>query len=231
MTDAVLLAAGLGSRAWPLTARCPKPVLRIGHESVLERHLRRLEGSGHTRTLVTCSYHSSTLRLLAPVRAAVSMRVEFSHEGPTPLETAGGLRRVLSRLNRAPFTLVNGDVWTEAPLGALGAPPPGGIHLLLVPNPPHHPTGDFCLNDDGTVTLPRAGHNTLTYAGIARIDPRFMDTAPDTPRLADIFRSLITTGRLTGQRTDHTWFDVGTVEAFTSLNARKARSGDTQFGQ
>lgn len=223
MTEAVLLAAGLGSRARPLTARCPKPVLRIGHESVLERHLKRLSDSGYTRTLVTCSYHSSTLRLLAPARSRTRMRVEFSHEGPVPLETAGGLRRLLPRLSGAPFTLVNGDVWTDAALDALHSPPHAGMHLLLVPNPPHNPAGDFCLSDNGTVNLPRAGQATLTYAGIARIDPRFVDTAPDTPRLADVFRSLIDSGSLTGQRTDSAWFDVGTVAAFESLNTHVAR--------
>ena len=113
MSHALILAAGVGVRARPLTLRNPKPLLRIGQKSLLARHLDRLEADGYEQAVVTCSYQSATLRLLTPLNHARRLRVVFSHEGPVPLETAGGIWRALPKLGRVPFTLLNGDVWTD----------------------------------------------------------------------------------------------------------------------
>ncbi|MEM6986069.1 MAG: sugar phosphate nucleotidyltransferase [Pseudomonadota bacterium] len=231
MSQAVLLAAGMGARARPLSLRCPKPLLRIGQKSLLERHLDKLENNGFQQILVTCSYHSATLRLLASQRKRGDMRVAFSHEGDVPLETAGGLWRLLPRLENAPFTLVNGDVWTEFDLRKLAPPPPGGMHLLMVPNPPHNPRGDYHLDSRGLLHLPVTGRTTLTYAGIAHIDPACDALTASSVRLPEVFRTLIQKKRLTAQVCDAAWFDVGNPAAFVALNESLVAGSSAHYGQ
>src|SRR5678810_1173735 len=69
-----------------------------------------------------------------------------------------------------PFLLVNGDVYCEVDLARLRRVEIGErlAHLVLVPNPPHHPAGDFTLDAGriGNAAAPR-----YTYAGIAMIAP------------------------------------------------------------
>jgi NDP-sugar pyrophosphorylase family protein len=87
---------------------------------------------------------------------------------PQALETAGGIRwRAL--LGADPF-LVNGDVYCEVDLERLRRVALGErlAHLVLVPNPTHHPGGDFTLDAGriGNAAAPR-----YTYAGVAVISP------------------------------------------------------------
>lgn len=212
MKWAVVLAAGLGTRMRPNSARVPKPLLRVQQETLLFRHFRALEQSNHTDVVVTCSYHSQTLRLLVARARFAGLRISFSHEGARPLETAGGIRRAIEQSGAAPITVMNGDVWTDFPLADLAAPPTGGAHLLLVPNPPHNPTGDFCLSDSGQVCARAQGADTLTFSGISHFDPSALGHS-DTPRLADALAPLIQAGHVTGQRCRDAWRDIGTPEA------------------
>ena len=75
-----------------------------------------------------------------------------------------------------PFLLVNGDVWTDIDFGALRREPPAGslAHLVLVPNPPQHPRGDFVLDSKGKAVdaefaraeLPTGDHPKSSVFGI-----------------------------------------------------------------
>lgn len=159
------------------------------------------------------------------------MRVVFSHEGPHPLETGGGIRRALRVIGCKSVTLVNGDTWTEFEFGDLGLPPRNGMHLVMVPNPPQHPEGDFHLSPSGNLSTPEGDQAALTYSGIARLDTGFIEETSPSIRLADTFRELINQQRLTGQVSAKPWFDVGTPAAARELNARlhKYESGPAGY--
>jgi len=63
--DAMILAAGLGTRLRPLTLRTPKALVEVDGVPMLERVARRLIAAGADRILVNVSY------LAAPVQAYV----------------------------------------------------------------------------------------------------------------------------------------------------------------
>src|SRR3546814_1850678 len=76
------------------------------------------------------------------------LRIEYSQEGPVPLETGGGMHHALQLLRGdgdgdEPFIAVNGDIWTDHDFSRLPPEPAGDAHLVLVDNPTHHPRGDF----------------------------------------------------------------------------------------
>src|SRR5690606_19178495 len=102
------------------------------------------------------------------------LRVEYSDEGPEPLETGGGIVRALPLLGSAPFIVANADVLTDFDYASLGLNDAEGV-IVLVPNPGHHTRGDFVLGADGLVrggkSEPGEAAERLTYAGIALFDP------------------------------------------------------------
>ena len=53
---ALLLAAGRGERMGALTHHCPKPLLSIGRERLIDRHLRRLKAAGIDEVVVNLHY-------------------------------------------------------------------------------------------------------------------------------------------------------------------------------
>jgi MurNAc alpha-1-phosphate uridylyltransferase len=92
-------------------------------------------------------------------------------------------------------------------------------HLVLVPNPPQHPAGDFSLENAivGNSPSPR-----YTYAGIAVISPQLVAgvAAGQKAQLAPLWRAAAERGEVTGELYDGLWSDVGTPERLSALQAR-----------
>ena len=125
--DAMILAAGLGTRLRPLTLSTPKALVEVAGVPMLERVARRLIAAGADRLLVNVSYLAEPVRDY--VRAAGwqtpdgrAVDAEVSEEPGEPLETGGGLKQAAGWFRRdAPFLLHNADILTTVDLAALWA--------------------------------------------------------------------------------------------------------------
>jgi MurNAc alpha-1-phosphate uridylyltransferase len=206
---AMILAAGRGERMGALTANEPKPLLSIGGESLIERHLARLAAAGFGDVVINLSYRGAQIAARLGDGARFGLAIRYSEEGEPPLETAGGIVHALPLLGRAPFLLVNSDVYTDLDLRGF-ADAAAASTLLLVPNPAHNPRGDFGLDERGYVT---AAEPKLTYGGVAVLDTElFAELAPQRRPLKPVLDAAIARGELRGQFYDGTWIDVGTPE-------------------
>jgi len=212
----MILAAGRGERMGALTAARPKPLLTVGQNSLLERQLALVAAAGIADVVINLSYRGDQIRELVGDGAAYGLAVRYSQEPEPPLETAGGIVQALPLLGSGPFLLVNADVVCDFELstlrldGALGC-------LVLVPNPAHHPAGDYGLDPAGRL---RPDPPRLTYAGIALLSTAlFAGLAPGRRPLSDVFATAIAAGQLTGVVHRGLWFDVGTPERLGEANA------------
>ncbi|WP_028080305.1 N-acetylmuramate alpha-1-phosphate uridylyltransferase MurU [Solimonas soli] len=222
---AFILAAGRGDRMRPLTDHTPKPLLEVGGRPLIEHHLQRLRAAGVDEIVINLGWLGAQIRERLGDGRAHGVRIEYSHEGWPALETGGALRRALPRLGTAPFLLVNGDVYSDHDPARLVAcarhwPATRRAHLVLVPNPDHHPRGDFTLAD-GRIVEP-AGEARLTFSGLSLVDPRLLDGAPAGGAfpLAPLLRAAAAEGRVSGERHDGLWCDVGTPERLRALDAQ-----------
>lgn len=203
----MILAAGRGERLLPLTASIPKPLLEIGGESLLERHLHRLSAAGFDEIVINVSHLGEQIEARAGDGRRFGVRVTYSREPGEPLETAGGIVAALSLLGPLPFVVVNADIWTDYPLERLRLAP-ALAHLVLVPNPPHHPDGDFDL--DGS-RLVRGNAHAATYAGLGVFNPDFfVDLLPGRRALGPLLFHHAALGLLSGELFHGRWFDIGT---------------------
>ena len=207
---AMLLAAGRGERMGPLTASRPKPLLSVGEETLIERHLRRLAHAGVNQVVINLSYRGDDVRALVGETSAWGQTIVYSDEGEPPLETAGGIIQALPLLGSAPFILASADIVTDFDFRALAGLRTGC--LVLVPNPAHHPDGDFGLAPGRP---PR-----LTYSGIALLDSTLFEGLPRGVRpLRPVFDAAIDQGLLRGIRFEGLWQDVGTPRRLAEARA------------
>jgi mannose-1-phosphate guanylyltransferase len=115
---AMLLAAGLGTRMAPLSARVPKPALPILDEPILLALVRTLAAEGVSRCVVNAHAHPETMRL---VLARAPIPVELSLE-PTLLGSGGGIAAARRWLDHGePFLVLNADMWLDLGLAGLRA--------------------------------------------------------------------------------------------------------------
>jgi MurNAc alpha-1-phosphate uridylyltransferase len=230
---ALILAAGLGERMRPLTDATPKPLLVAGGKPLIEWHIGKLAAMGIRDVIVNTSWLADQFPQRLGDGSRWNLRLHYSYEGSTPLETGGGICNALALLGDAPFAAVNGDIWTDYDFSSLPREPEGDAHLVLVDNPPQHPIGDFALRGDGRVASDGAAK--LTFAGIGVYRRALFDGwrdivgnapgADDVPprfKLAPLLRAAMVRGAVTGEHHRGRWTDVGTPQRLAQLDGELA---------
>ncbi len=219
---AMVLAAGRGERMRPLTDSLPKPLLSVAGEPLVAHHLRALAAAGCREVVMNCSWLGELLQARLGDGSRWGVSIAYSPEPWPPLDTGGGIFQALPLLGPAPFLLLNGDVWCDLSPAALELPPGMLGHLVLVPNPDHHPAGDFglvrgCIDADADgATVPRH-----TYGGMAILDPAlFAACSPGRFPLAPLLVAAARQGRLSGVLHGGGWMDIGTPERLYALRAK-----------
>jgi N-acetyl-alpha-D-muramate 1-phosphate uridylyltransferase len=218
---AMILAAGRGERLRPLTDHTPKPLVPVRGKPLIEWHLEALARAGVDEVVINLSWLGARISTALGDGARWGLRIRYSDEGPVALEPGGGLFRALPLLGPEPFLVVNGDVFTDIDVGRLRLQPGDHAQLVLVPNPPQHPAGDFGLQG-GRVCEADAGR--LTYSGIGVYTPALFAGCTDGRfPLLPLLRRAIAAGRLGGERHDGEWNDVGTLERLRQVDAAGGR--------
>lgn len=213
---AMILAAGLGTRMRPLTDHTPKPLLVAGGKSLIEWHIERLRQAGFRELVINTAWLGEKIEAALGDGSRYGVSIQWSREG-TPLETAGGIRRALPLLGDAPFTVINGDIWTDFDFARLHEPA-GLAHLVLVTNPEHHPNGDFGLDSTGLVR--DNGEQRLTFSGIGVYRPElFHELADGEAKLAPLLRVAMRHDAVSGEHFTGDWWDIGTPERLQQLDA------------
>ena len=190
---ALILAAGRGERLRPLTDTTPKPLLPVHGKPMIEWHLLALAAAGVQQVVINTAWLEEQFPAALGDGSRWGLRITYSHEGRQwggALETGGGVATALQALalhDDQPFWLVSGDIvvpgFTFDPAVAERFADSADWGLLwMVPNPPFHPRGDFCLDEGGRLrrlapptapgTAPVASSGrAMTYASLALLKP------------------------------------------------------------
>ena len=224
MPGAMILAAGRGERMRPLSDATPKPLLPAGGKPLIVWQIEALARAGFRDIVVNAAHLAPRLVAALGNGASLGVTLRWSLEAEA-LEAAGGIATALPLLPEGPLLVVSGDVWTEFDYATLvrhadamaADPRPPRAHLVMVPNPPYHPAGDFALRE-GVVALD--GEPRLTFGNIAVYDTSlFRDLPRGTPlKLLPYLQRWIAEGRVTGARYDGPWANVGTPDELAALD-------------
>lgn len=206
---AVILAAGLGTRLKWLTRETPKALMPVAGAPAIVHVIRALVAQGVRDIAINVHHHADVLMQALGDGSRLGVRLYYSPERQL-LDSGGGVRTALNRLPGEGLVAVhNADVLCHTDIHRLAALcPDHGCALALIPNPMHHPKGDFALHD-GLVSL--ADDPRFTFSGVSVWDAQALNehAAGEKFPLTEPIRRSIAQGLCAGMLERGAWFDVG----------------------
>jgi dTDP-glucose pyrophosphorylase/CBS domain-containing protein len=222
---AVIMAGGRGTRLAPLTESVPKPMLRVAGRPILERLVLHAVGFGVRRLFLAINYLGSVVEEHFGDGTRFGCRIEYLRE-PRALGTGGALS-LLPEPPAEPILVMNGDLVTQANLGALLDGHARGGHAATLGVRRYFHTVPFgCVEIEGgrirgmeeKPTLSRlvnAGIYVLSPSLVARV-PR--DTEYALPALLD--ECLQRGESVSAFEIEDDWIDVGQREQLAQARGR-----------
>ena len=118
--EAMVLAAGAGTRLRPITDRVPKALIEVRGRPLLAHVMDRLVAAGVTRIIINTHYHEEQIRAFLSQHSPRDVEIAISPEPDGPYDTGGGVFAAapLFKADR-PFLLHNVDVLSNIPLDGL----------------------------------------------------------------------------------------------------------------
>jgi NDP-sugar pyrophosphorylase family protein len=216
--DAIILAAGLGTRLRPHTLATPKPLLPVRGRPILDWALGALPRSVD-RVLVVVNY------LAEQIEAYLKSQRHFADweavRQQEPRGTGDALRGCRARLRGGSFLVLNGDdLYGAADLAELATKPAG---LLVHPVDEPQRYGIAFLKEDGTLAKLVEKPTTLTGPQLANTGAyvfppdvfghELKESARGEYEITDYVTALAAAGTVHAVRTKF-WLPIGTVEAW-----------------
>ena len=221
--QAMVLAAGLGTRMRPITNTIPKPLVQVSGKTLLDHALDSLAGADVHKAAVNVHYLADQIE--QHTKARIKPQVLISDEREILLDSGGGVKRAIVPLSDAPFFILNADsFWIDSDSSNLMSmqtvwnADQMDMQLLVAPKEKSvgfDGKGDFFMAADGK--LQRRGNADsapYVYAGAIITKPELFDAIQDDVfSLNRFFDDAIATDRLFGHVLDGLWLHVGTPAA------------------
>ena len=228
---AMILAAGFGKRIYPLTLKNPKPLLKIGNETLLSNALKFLELFGIKQAVINVHYLREQIVEYLD-KSQFNLTINIVNEKDKILDTGGGVLNAIQHFSNEPFLTINPDtIWNSHYLEELRLMEKAFFEneknkcSLLVVNKKksfdQSFKGDFSLENN---LINRKDKNNLNYiyTGLQIIKPEVFPSL-DTKifSINKIWDKLIKSYELYGMESNIDFLHVSTLDIYKSLLEKK----------
>ena len=228
---AMILAAGFGKRIYPLTLKNPKPLLKIGNETLLSNALKFLELFGVKQAVINVHYLREQIVEYID-KSQFNLTIKIINEKDKILDTGGGVLNAIQHFSNEPFLIINPDtIWNSHYLEELKLMEKAFFEneknkcSLLVVNKKksfdQSFKGDFSLENN---LINRKDKNNLNYiyTGLQIIKPEvFFSLDTKIFSINKIWDKLIKSNELYGMESNIDFLHVSTLDIYKSLLEKK----------
>lgn len=225
-----ILAAGYGTRLKPITDTVPKPLVPVGHRSLIEYSIKLLSHYGIKDIIINTHHLGEALQEALGSGEAYGVSIAYSEEEEL-LGTGGGLKRMHHALEDDTFVVVNSDTLIDLDLGrvldfhsAHGAL----ATMVLREQPQGESYGQIEIDQAGRIRrILGNGHSgealrPLMFTGVHVLEPRFLEyIPPDVETCVNRYayaKALSNDEKLFGFVSDGYWADAGTPGRYFQAN-------------
>lgn len=229
--QAIVLAAGLGTRLQPLTLRIPKPALPVGGVPILLFNLFLLKEAGVDRITLNLHHLPQVIRRLLGSGRSLGLKLGYSFE-PKILGTAGGIAQALDGMPPQPTFVLNGDILTDLDLKKMASEHfrvRARATLACVPKD-RAKVSSFVESDSqgkiwriaGEPKGPSPALRRAIFSGAHLLDPALFQGYPRRHFgcvIRQVYQPALARGeRLQAYRHDGAWWDLGTLEELKGVD-------------
>lgn len=242
----MILAAGYGTRLWPLTIDRAKPAIPFMGRPLVGYVAEYLGRYGFDDVVVNLHHRPESVRAALGDGSRFGVRLHYVEE-PVILGTSGALDNARHLLEGAAFVVINGKLATDIDLsaaldthrrtGALAT-------LVLRPNPARErysvveTSGGFVTGFGGFPASDKAGgpEAPLMFTGIQVFEPRVFEYIPRgvfSHSVTDVFIPAMARGeRLAAHVSEGAWYELSTIPRYleTSVALMKREGRDVELG-
>ena len=225
---AMILAAGFGKRLYPLTLNYPKPLLRIGNETLLSNTLKLLEKFGIEKVVINVHYLGDQI-IDYINKNKFKMAITLIKEKDKILDTGGAVLNAINHFLKEPFLIINPDtIWNISYLEELKTMEKEFFvnkktkcYLLVVNKEKSFDQsfkGDFTLVNKLVSRKRKREDLRYIYTGLQIIKPEvFSDLDMEVFSMNRIWDKLIENDYLYGLESDVDFFHVSTFAIYKKL--------------
>ena len=206
MMQAMIFAAGLGTRLKPLTDHMPKALVRVGGEPLLKHVVVQMKNAGFTHIVVNVHHFADQIEEYLAAQQNFGIDIRISDERQQLLNTGGGIKKARPLFDSTePILIHNVDILSNVDLRGFYAQAHGDAtllvserqtkrYLLFDPNEGHRLMG-WTNVETHEVRSPHAGLNPdgcerYAFSGIHVFSPRLfplLDKWPDVFGIIDFY--------------------------------------------
>ena len=165
---AFLLAAGKGRRLLPFTEDNPKPLIKVGGISLIERNILILKESDVEEVIINLHHFGEKIIDLLGDGSNYDLKISYSLEEEL-LGTGGGIHNAVHHFDE-PFIVLSSDIWTDFNFSNLALKEGLLANMILIPNPLANLKGDMGIVN-GLIDHENV-EKKYTFSGIAILSPQ-----------------------------------------------------------
>ena len=224
---AMILSAGYGKRLLPLTNNCPKPLLKIGRETLLSNTIKFLKEFGVKQVVINIHYLGNMINEYIN-KNDFNLNITIVKETDKILDTGGGILNAIQNFSDEPFLVINPDtIWSWQYLEELKLmkkfffenKQSKCVLLVVDKNKSFDKSfkGDFSLKKNLINRKIRDNLNYI-YTGLQIIDPKILlDSNVKIFSMNKIWDKLIENYELNGIESNVDFLHVSTLNIYKSL--------------
>ena len=228
---AMILAAGFGKRIHPITLHTPKPLLKIGKETLLSNTIKFLKSYGVTQVVINVHYLGQQI-IDYISQNKFDLKINTIVEKDKILDTGGGILNAIDFFTDSPFLVINPDtLWNKKYLGELKLieelffEKKDNKCTLLVVNKKKSfdklMKGDFELKNN-IIRRDIKSNLEYIYTGLQIVQPNlFSNLKSEVFSINDIWNVLIKNNNLLGFESKNDFYHVSTLDVYNNLLERK----------
>jgi NDP-sugar pyrophosphorylase family protein len=234
----MILAAGFGTRLWPLTVGRTKPAIPFLNRPLIAYTIEYLKRFGVEDLIINLHHEPDSVREQIGDGSGYGVRIHYSVEEPEILGTSGALDRVRDQLDQETFLVINGKIITDIDLNeaitthrhrnAIAT-------LVLLPNPKRERFSEVKVAKDSRISefagFPAPGdpqsairnpQSPLMFTGIHILEPGIFDYIPRgvfSDSVRDVYPKAMADGRIVAAHiADGFWREMSTIERYLTIS-------------